>query len=52
MREIWISYWLADGTQEFETITARDIDQAEQILKDRYKSRYGGIADYGYYDEM
>lgn len=51
IREIWVSFYLQNGTQDGATLYATDINDAENQLKDEYKNDFGGIADYGYYEE-
>ena len=48
---MWVSYYLQDGTQTGATMPKMDIDEAERILQKTHGSRFGGIADYGYYNE-
>ena len=51
IREIWVSFYLQNGTQDGATLYAKDIDDAEKQLREEYKNSFGGIADYGYYGE-
>ena len=51
-RDMWISLYLQDGTQGGATLIAVDIDDAEAQLQEKYGEMWGGIADYGFYDEM
>lgn len=48
---MWISFYMQDGTQAGESLFAKDIDDAEQQLKEKYAD-FGGIADYGVYQEV
>lgn len=51
-REIWISFYLQNGAQSGATLLAVDVDDAEAQLQEEYGDMWGGIADYGFYDEM
>ena len=52
MKEWWISMYLVDGTLCGDSVEGNDIDEVEETLKKKYGSRYGGIADYGCYDDL
>ena len=48
----WVSYYLQDGTQCGGTYMAKDDDELEAILEREHGDMYGGIADYGCYDDI
>lgn len=50
-KNMWISFYLQDGTQTGETIEAQNINEAEEILRTEYGTEFGGIADYGFYEK-
>lgn len=51
-KEWWVSYYLQDGTQCGGTYMAKDDDELEAILEKEHGDMYGGIADYGCYDDL
>ena len=51
-KEMWVSFYLQDGTQNAATLWARDCDDAEAQLFDEYGEMFGEIVDYMFYDEM
>lgn len=48
-REMWVSFYTADGRQLGETLTARNYQDAINQLKEMYED-FGGIADYDFYE--
>ena len=51
-RDMWVSYYLQDGTQEMATLSARDYEDALSQLYGEYGDRFGDIVDYEFYDDM
>lgn len=49
---MWVSYYLQDGTQGGATITADTYEAAEKWGHDEYGEAWGGIADYGFYEDL
>lgn len=48
-KEMWVSFYLQDGTQNGQTIEADSIKDAERILREEYGENWGGIADWDFY---
>lgn len=51
-RDMWVSFYLQDGTQGMATISARDYDDACEQMREEYGDEFGEIVDYEFYDDM
>ena len=51
MKEFWVSAYKVDGTLIGGSYTAENIDDVEHQMQDELGDEYGGIADYGCYDD-
>jgi hypothetical protein len=49
-RDMWVSFYLQDGTQGMATISARDYDDATTQMMKEYGDMFGEIVDYEFYD--
>ena len=49
---MWISYYLQDGTEGGCSLDIVSYNEAEYLLKEEFGDMWGGIADYGYYEEV
>lgn len=49
-RDMWVSFYLQDGTQGMATISARDYEDATAQMLKEYGDMFGEIVDYEFYD--